>query len=84
MSRSAKGKVKRIYPDETGCYIRLDYSGTQPKGRYFRLDLSHDNYESLYTLALTAATNGYDLLIRTRKPISSSKYGRIVYMVVDW
>jgi hypothetical protein len=79
-------KVSRIYSDADGCYIRLDNIPTTdtPKGGYFQLLKTHTNYNALYSLALTAATNGLDFSIRTVDDISSTSHAEVQYMVVDW
>ena len=84
MAKSATGKVTRIYSDPNGCFIRLEYSGDKPKSEYFQLHKSHANYNSLYSLAITAAVNRYDLKIAMKKKIVPTEYGEIVYMVIDW
>ncbi len=84
----ATGKVTRLFPDRTDCYIRLDFtppSGEpKPKDDYFRLEKSHANYNSLYSLAVVAAVNGYNLQIRTSGEIVAAEYPTVAYMVVDW
>lgn len=84
----ATGKVTRLYPDTTDCYIRLDYtppSGeSKPKDDYFRLEKSHENYNSLYSLAVIAAVNGYNLQIRTIGDIVGTDRSKVGYMVVDF
>jgi hypothetical protein len=86
MANTARGRVNRIYPHENLAYIRLEgiAPNVTPKDGYFRLDKSHPNYAALYSLALVAAVNRYDLLIRTRGEITSQEHGEVVYMVVDW
>lgn len=84
MAVSAIGKVLKIYPHSTGCYIKLDYNGVKPKSSYFRLNNSHPNYNSLYTLALTAAVNRYLLTIRTTADIVPTAFGDVQYMHVVW
>jgi hypothetical protein len=86
MANTAKGKVGRIYPHENVAYIRLEGIplNATPKDGYFRLDKTHPNYAALYSLALVAAVNRYDLLIRTRAEITNQDHGEVVYMVVDW
>jgi len=84
MAHYVKGKVKRLYPDANGCYIKLQYTGDKPKDEYFRLLKTHANYNSLYSLAVASAINGYELHIRTANEIVSTQHGEVVYMVVDW
>lgn len=84
MAGHGKGKVKRIYPYSDGCYIKLEYDGEKPKDGYFHLDKGHSNYNSLYSLAVVAAVNGYNLLIRVSPDITPSEHGQVVYMYIDW
>ena len=83
MATSAKGKVIKIYPDSNGCYIILDASPKPLKG-LFHLKLTHANYNSLYSLAVTAAVNSYDLQIVTTADIVPTQHGEVVYMTVSW
>ncbi len=84
MAVRATGRVIRLYPNESGCYIRLDYQGVKPLRDYFFLEKSFGNYNSLYSLAVVAAVNGYNLQIRTREDITPTEHAKVVYMVVDW
>lgn len=84
----AKGRVTRIYPDSNGCYIRLDFEPPagepKPKDELFHLKKEHENYNSLFSFALMAAANGYELVIRTMGSITAEEYPGISYMVIDW
>ena len=86
MAHYATGTVVRIYADTEGCYISLRYPDTTPKPKdgYFRLLKSHQNYSSLYSLAVVAAVNRYNLSIRTNGEIDPNEHGSVRYMVVDW
>jgi hypothetical protein len=85
-----KGKVSRLYvtrseENEGITYVRLDIpEADAPKKGYFQLNQRHPNYNALYSLALTAATNGYELNIRTEKEITPDEYAIVWYMTVDW
>jgi hypothetical protein len=84
------GKVTRLYvtrskSNEGITNIRLDIpDAEQPKEGYFQLLQRHPNYDALYALALTAATNGYELRIRTEDDITPNEYAVVLYMTVDW
>jgi hypothetical protein len=79
----ATGKVTRIYTSEQHTSYRLD-SPVQPGGgHYFVLSTSHPNYNSLFSLALAAATNERELQIRTQADISPAADADVLYMVVD-
>lgn len=83
MSVSAKGKVIEVYPYSAGCYVRLG-AGAQPKNGFFHLNLSHKNYNSLYSLVLAAAINRYQLTIRTEAEINSNEKAEVLYMTIRW
>jgi hypothetical protein len=85
----AIGKVSRIYANRSGAFIHLaDLPAADVPGgeEYFELQRAHPNYNALYSLVLVAATNGYDLHIRTSDPIdpASSENSVVSYLVVDW
>jgi hypothetical protein len=85
MALVATGKVTRLYVRDEGTRIRLEIpADTQPKEGYFYLDLTHPNYNALYSLALSAAVNGYPLMIRTDADITPTEGATVNYMVVDW
>jgi hypothetical protein len=79
------GRVERLYVTEGMTFVRLRIPvSQQPEDNYFRLDQSHPNYNALYSLALAAAINGYDLLIRTHGDVAPGAQARVRYMVVTW
>lgn len=84
----ATGKIIRLYPDQNGCYIELDYTPPQgeskPRDKYFHLEKTHENYNSLYSLILVAAVNGYDMMIRVGGSIVEAEYAKVSYLVVNW
>lgn len=84
MSKSAKGKVTRIYPYDGGCYVQLNNTVNAPKYRYFRVSIESPNYSSLFSLALLAAQNNYTLVIKTKKKISSQEIADVVYFYIDF
>ena len=86
MIPSATGIVTRIYVREQGANIRLDIgSELQPKDNYFLLELTHPNYNALYSLALAAAVNRLPLRIRADGDLPLKGRDCVVsYMVVDW
>lgn len=59
------GKVTRLYPDRVGLYIQLN----EQEAHYF-LHKSHENYEAIFSMALSAAVGGIQFGIR----ISGKKY----------
>lgn len=86
MAIRAEGRVARIYATRGRTYIRLALpTGTvEPQDGYFMLDRAHNNYEAIYSLALSSAINGYALSIRTVRDITPSEYAEVEYAVVDW
>jgi hypothetical protein len=78
-------RVTRLFVTEGRTNIRLDLpTAQQPENNYFVLYQKHENYNALYSLALTAAVNGYDLRIRTTADINPGEHAEVEYMVVDW
>lgn len=90
MAVHAKGKVTRLYPSYEATngktYIRLELPAATvaPKDGYFYIETSHPNYNALYSLALVAAVNRYELTVRTAQDISTQNHAKVEYMVVDW
>ncbi len=90
MAVHAKGKVKRIYATyettdaRTFIALELPAATPAPKDGYFVLEARHPNYNALYSLALAAAVNRYDLTIRAAAEITSEAHAPVEYMVVDW
>lgn len=89
MTVRVTGKVARLFVSRLSSggvtFIRLQVPASeQPMDGYFRLDQSHPNYNALYSLALSAAINGYPLSIRTVTDITPTEHGVVRYMVVDW
>lgn len=86
MSVTATGNVVRLYVRKNETFVRLgNTNDVLPKDGYFRLSpTDHANYNALYSLALAAAINGYDLLIRATGEITPEATAEIDYLVVDW
>lgn len=84
MSYIAKGKVVKIYPNANSCYVQLEYEGIKPKDEYFKLELSHPNYKSLYSLAVLSAVHNYVLAIRSASDITPVEHAIVSYMYVEW
>ena len=83
MAVSATGKVTRLYTSTAGTYIRIAATPA-PKYGYYLLKNNHPNYGGCYSLALVAATNGYNLRIRATTTITPSAIAQVSYLVVDW
>ena len=87
MAIVAKGNVSKLFVHHGGCYIRLADIPTaaRPKDGYFYLRLKHPNYNALYSLVLTAATNDLKLAIRIMgTKISPTIHPDVMYMYIDW
>lgn len=85
MATKATGAVTRLYVTQGRTYIRLQIpTSEQPKNGYFELPTSHDNYDALYSLALSAAVKGIPLQIKTHGEITPADFPNVHYMVVDW
>ena len=85
MATHFQGKVERLYVTEGRTWVRLKIPvAQQPLENYFELLQSHDNYNALYSLALAAAVNGYELLIRTHGDVQPGANARVRYMTVTW
>lgn len=85
MATHFTGKVQRLYVTADQTYVRLGIPASeQPLESYFTLQQSHVNYNALYSLALSAAINGYNLTIRTAGDVSPGEEARVRYMVVNW
>jgi hypothetical protein len=85
MATHFTGKVRRLYVTGGRTFVRLDIpAAQQPKESYFELLQTHSNYNALYSLALAAAINRYDLLIRTNGDVSPGEPATVRYMTVTW
>ena len=86
MAKMFRGKVDRLNPSRGNTYIRIQIPvAEQPQNNEFILQQSHQNYNALYSLALAAAINGYDLLIRTtEEDVSPGQEAHVLYMLVDF
>jgi hypothetical protein len=85
MANRATGPVDRLYVRRERTNIRLAIpAAAQPKDGYFVLELDNPNYQALYSLALSAAVNGSNLLIRTVDEITTERPAVVEYLVVDW
>jgi len=89
MASVVKGKVSLLYPTQNGCYVRLlDLAAKrQPKGNLFLLQLSHKNYNAIYSLVLSAAINR--LVISIQTPVNPADLNKtispdIAYVHVEW
>jgi hypothetical protein len=86
MAHVASGKVSRLYTQRTYVAIRLAGlpADLTPLDGYFVLRTSHQNYNTLYSLALSAAVNRFDLTIRTEEEITPQENAIVWYFVADW
>ena len=90
MAHNATGKVTRLYTDRQRCFIQLAYNAANqntpiPANGYFTLQRSHENYSSLYSLALAAAVNDLELTVRIDgTDIVANQAVSVEYLVVNW
>jgi hypothetical protein len=82
------GEIERLYTKSDGCSIRLQNvtpTGiVMPRDGYFHLDLNHENYAALYSLALLAASGRHRLSIRTTDDAVPTSPANVQYLVLDW
>lgn len=82
------GEVERLYVRRNGCSIRLTNvmpdDAVMPKDGYFDLKRSHENYPSLYSLAMLAASGRHRLSIRSVDDADPNSSAEVDYMVLDW
>ena len=84
MGKQTHSTVTRLFVHKNGLSVRLDLpAAEQPEDRYFHLARDHANYDALYSLALAAAVNRYDLWIRTEGETTVAP-ARVSYMFTDW
>lgn len=91
MTYRFSGQVARLYVRGTplpGCWIRLSdvapANATLPQNGYFQVELDHENYNALYSLALLAASERRRLQIRTKADAVPTAVAPVSYMVLDW
>lgn len=48
------------------------------------LPVLHDNYNSIFSLALASAINRYSVRIRTTRDINPDEPGEVMYFWVRW
>lgn len=85
MANRVRATVNRLFVHRAGTNVRLDIPENQaPLDGYFKLEATHPNYYSLYSLALTAAINRHPLLVRVVGEIVPGKPVTVNYMMVDW
>ena len=85
MAKFYTAKVVRMYVDETHLRIRLEGAG---KGN-FELPITKPNYNSLYSLALSAALNRLPLTVRVKRahedrPAVTEDPVDISYLTIQW
>ena len=83
MSTYVKAKVIVLYPDKYGCFIRLNNEQDE-KHVYFKIHKTHENYNSLYSLALAASYSGNVIGIGTRENISPDIHNEVMYIISEW
>jgi hypothetical protein len=85
MRYAEQGKITRVYPDQGDVYFRLNgLTGSAPKDGYYRLLLTHPNYNALYSLTLAAAVNGTTVTIRTDYDFTPNAHGIVNYIMDEF
>lgn len=84
MTVNATGQVDRLYAHNGGLNIRLMGIRETPKDGYFKLLLTHPNYNALFSMASMAAMSRRPLWIRTVKDIVPTESAEVSYMVLDF
>ena len=81
----AKGKITRLYADGAGLYCKVvNEIGPRSKDDYYRLDLAHQNYDSIFSLLLSAPGSGQKVNIRISKVKTKDKRPEIAYVTIDY
>ncbi|MFN4862352.1 MAG: hypothetical protein ACK5LU_17885 [Pseudanabaena sp.] len=75
---SFSGRVTRLYPDRGGAYIQLD------EGTYYYLLLNHENYDAIFSMAMSAAINGVSFTIRITGGKSASGHDLVEYATMNF
>lgn len=83
MPTYVKAQVRVLYPDKQGCFIRLN-NEVDDEHVYFRIHKTHENYNSLYALALAASYNGNIIGIGTKNEIAHDVHNEVAYIVAEW
>ena len=85
MALAVRGKVKTVYPTKGGTWIALKSVSPAPKDGRFWLAKTHNNYQALLSVIITAAVNRYDLQVRTEKNFVSGTVKPLVqYVTMDF
>ena len=86
MATRANGKVSQIYVADKIALFRLSGlpTASAPRNNNFELRKSDQNYNALYSLALSAAINRYDLSVETTKAMDAKENAVVKTMWVNW
>lgn len=87
MTTQVSGQVSNIWVNADGdAVVKLaGLSGTSaPRNSNFNIKRNYRNFNALYSLALSAAINRYNLVILTTKSIKSTENGIVKELWVDW
>ena len=84
MGVHVENRIERIYTDRECFYVRLVSPQFTPKDGYFKVELTHPNYNALYSLAMYAAANRMKIHVRTEQDITPTEHGIVSYMHMEW
>lgn len=75
---SFSGRVTRLYPNRGGAYIQLN-------GRtHYHLLLTHENYDTIFSMAMSAAINGVSFAIRITEGKSAGGHDIVEYATMNF
>ena len=84
MAKTATGKVVVLHVHEVTTIGLGDTNDVLPKDGYFLLRPDNANFNALYTLALSAAINRYDLKIVTTTEITPQENAEVERLRINW
>ena len=86
MNNRVTGKVNRIWVGVTSAAVFLSDlpRNSAPARGLFNIPKSHQNFNALYSLALSAAINRKDLTIQTTEDITPNRIGTVSDLWVEW
>jgi len=68
--------------DRHAAYTR-NSAHPKPKNGYFQIELSNPNYNSIFSLAVVAFVNNYELQVRAKYDIDPNKIATVSYVTLD-
>jgi hypothetical protein len=80
------GRIGRLYPDDGGVYFRLVGGKTDmnPTSGYYRLEVTHANYNAMLCLLYLAANMAQSINVETAPNLSADGFAIVSYFYVDF